>query len=127
MHSSDVLFQNIAGFVYNGFWFSLERETFQALVTETQREVNGLVRLKICKGNFIVAGRKSLNSLYDPKIATKEGRKSTYDQSDATGFIPIGAINCVVNSKWMDRLPPCLTKTVVLSLNIGPTGLRTDA
>src|SRR5207248_778507 len=77
---------------YNGFWFSPEREALQALVTETQRDVSGLVRLKLYKGNIIVAGRKSPKSLYDPKIATMEGDASTYNQTDATGFIRLNAV-----------------------------------
>ena len=59
-------------------------EALQALVTETQRHVTGLVRLKLYKGNIIVAGRKSPKSLYDPKIATMEADSSAYDQTDAT-------------------------------------------
>jgi argininosuccinate synthase len=61
---------------YNGFWFSPEREALQALVTETQRDVTGLVRLKLYKGNIIVTGRKSPKSPYDLKIATMEGGAS---------------------------------------------------
>jgi len=72
--------------------FSPEREALQALVTETQRDVSGLVRLKLYKGNIIVAGRKSPKSLYDPKIATMEGDASTYNQTDATGFIQLNAL-----------------------------------
>ena len=72
--------------------FSPEREALQALVTETQRDVSGLVRLKLYKGNIIVAGRKSPKSLYDPKIATMEGDASTYNQTDATGFIRLNAL-----------------------------------
>ena len=78
--------------VYNGFWFSPEREALQALVTETQRHVTGVVRLKLYKGNILVAGRKSLKSLYDPKVATMERDASAYDQSDATGFIRLNAL-----------------------------------
>jgi argininosuccinate synthase len=78
--------------VYNGFWFSPEREALQALITETQRDVTGLVRLKLYKGNVIVAGRKSPKSLYDPQIATMEGDASSYDQSDATGFIRLNVL-----------------------------------
>jgi argininosuccinate synthase len=62
------------------------------LVTETQRDVSGLVRLKLYKGNIIVAGRKSPKSLYDSKLATMEGDASAYDQSDATGFIRLKAL-----------------------------------
>jgi argininosuccinate synthase len=68
------------------------REALQALVTETQRHVTGLVRLKLYKGNIIVAGRKSPKSLYDPKIATMEGDPSAYEQSDATGFTRLNAL-----------------------------------
>ena len=78
--------------VYNGFWFSPEREALQALITETQHDVTGVIRLKLYKGNIIVAGRKSPKSLYDPKIATMEGTASHYDQSDASGFIRLNAL-----------------------------------
>src|SRR6266567_7723603 len=77
---------------YNGFWFSPEREALQALVTETQCDATGVVRLKFYKGNIIVAGRKSPKSLYDPRIATMEGDESSYDQNDATGFIRLNAL-----------------------------------
>jgi argininosuccinate synthase len=70
----------------------------QALVTETQRDVTGLVRLKLYKGNIIVAGRKSPKSLYDPNIASMEGVQSTYNQSDATGFIRLNALRLKVRA-----------------------------
>jgi argininosuccinate synthase len=92
MHLRDSLIPKYSSLVYNGFWFSPEREALQALVTETQRNVSGLVKLKLYKGNIIVAGRKSPKSLYDPKIATMEGEKSAYNQSDATGFIRLNAL-----------------------------------
>jgi argininosuccinate synthase len=93
MHLRDGLIPKYSTLVYNGFWFSPEREALQALVTETQRDVTGVVRLKLYKGNIIVAGRKSPTSLYDPQIATMEGTdESTYDQSDATGFIRLNAL-----------------------------------
>jgi argininosuccinate synthase len=92
MHLRDSLIPKYSELVYNGFWFSPEREALQALVTETQRDVTGVVRLKLYKGNIIVAGRKSPKSLYDPKIATMEGEKSAYDQGDATGFIRLNAL-----------------------------------
>ena len=72
---------------FQGFWFSPELEALQALISETQRDVSGVTRLKLSKRNIIVAGRKSPKSLYDSKIATIEGDLSWYDQSDATGFI----------------------------------------
>jgi argininosuccinate synthase len=92
MHLRDSLIPKYSSLVYNGFWFSPEREALQAFVTETQRDVTGVVRLKLYKGNIIVAGRKSPKSLYDPKIATMEGDKSPYDQGDATGFIHLNAL-----------------------------------
>jgi argininosuccinate synthase len=108
MHLRDSLIPKYSALVYNGFWFSPEREALQALVTETQRNVTGVVRLKLYKGNIIVAGRKSPTSLYDPKIATMEGDESirqrtdlpgqTYDQSDATGFIRLNALRLKVRA-----------------------------
>jgi argininosuccinate synthase len=98
MHLRDSLIPKYSSLVYNGFWFSPEREALQALVTETQRDVTGLVRLKLYKGNIIVAGRKSPKSLYDPKIATMEGERSTYDQGDATGFIRLNALRLKVRA-----------------------------
>ena len=92
MHLRDSLIPKYSELVYNGFWFSPEREALQALVTETQRNVTGVVRLKLYKGNIIVAGRKSPKSLYDPKIATMESEKSAYNQNDATGFIRLNAL-----------------------------------
>jgi argininosuccinate synthase len=92
MHLRDGLIPKYSELVYNGFWFSPEREALQALITETQRDVSGLVRLKLYKGNVIVAGRKSPRSVYDRKIATMEGDGSVYDQSDATGFVRLNAL-----------------------------------
>jgi argininosuccinate synthase len=92
MHLRDSLIPRYSTLVYNGFWFSPEREGLQALVTESQRDITGLVRLKLYKGNIIVAGRKSPKSLYDPKIATMEGDRSSYNQSDAAGFIRLNAL-----------------------------------
>jgi argininosuccinate synthase len=98
MHLRDSLIPKYSALVYNGFWFSPEREALQALVTETQRDVTGVVRLKLYKGNIIVAGRKSPKSLYDPKIATMEGDTSTYNQSDATGFIRLNALRLKIRA-----------------------------
>jgi argininosuccinate synthase len=92
MHLRDSLIPKYSELVYNGFWFSPERQALQALVTETQRDVTGLVKLKLYKGNLIVGGRQSPKNLYDPKIATMEGYASTYNQSDATGFIRLNAL-----------------------------------
>src|SRR5438067_13473288 len=103
MQSSDGLIPKYSTLVYNGFWFSPEREALQALVTETQRNVTGLVRLKLYKGNIIVAGRKSPKSLYDPKIATMEAERSAYDQGDATGFIRLNALRLKLRAASKDR------------------------
>ncbi len=98
MHLRDSLIPKYSELVYNGFWFSPEREALQALVTESQRDVTGAVRLKLYKGNIIVAGRKSTKSLYDAKIATMEGEASTYNQNDATGFIRLNALRLKVRT-----------------------------
>jgi argininosuccinate synthase len=92
MHLRDSLIPKYSELVYNGFWFSPEREALQALITETQRDVTGVVRLKLYKGNIIVAGRKSPKSLYDSEIATMEDERSGYNQTDATGFIRLNAL-----------------------------------
>jgi argininosuccinate synthase len=94
----DSLIPKYSTLVYDGFWFSPEREALQALVTETQRDVTGFVRLKLYKGNIIIAGRKSPKSLYDPQIATMEAVASTYDQGDATGFIRLNALRLKVRA-----------------------------
>ena len=103
MHLRDSLIPKYSELVYNGFWFSPEREALQALVTETQRDVTGIVRLKLYKGNIIVAGRKSSKSLYDPKVATMEGDVSQYDQSDATGFIRLNALRLKLRAALKGR------------------------
>jgi argininosuccinate synthase len=103
MHLRDSLIPKYSSLVYNGFWFSPEREALQALVTETQRDVSGVVRLKLYKGNIIVAGRKSPKSLYDPQIATMEDDRSAYDQSDATGFIRLNALRLKVRAATRAR------------------------
>ena len=112
MHLRDSLISKYSTLVYNGFWFSPEREALQSLVNETERDVSGVVRLKLYKGNIIVAGRKSPKSLCDPKIATMEGEKSirqrtdspwrTYDQGDATGFIRLNALRLKVHAALKD-------------------------
>jgi argininosuccinate synthase len=98
MQLRDSLIPKYSTLVYDGFWFSPEREALQALVTKTQRDVTGVVRLKLYKGNIIIAGRKSPKSLYDPQIATMEAVASTYDQGDATGFIRLNALRLKVRA-----------------------------
>jgi argininosuccinate synthase len=93
MHLRDSLIPKYSSLVYNGFWFAPEREALQALVSETQKNVTGIVRLKLYKGNVIVAGRKSPVSLYNPDIATMEADPTqAYNQNDATGFIALNAL-----------------------------------
>ena len=92
MHLRDSLIPKYAELVYYGFWFAPEREALQALVDETQRYVTGIVRLKLYKGNVITCGRKSKYSLYDLNIASMEGVKSWYNQTDATGFIRLNGL-----------------------------------
>lgn len=92
MHLRDSLVPKYAELVYYGFWFAPEREALQALVDESQRYVTGTVRLKLYKGNIITCGRKSKYSLYDMNIASMEGVKSWYNQSDATGFIRLNGL-----------------------------------
>ena len=97
MHLRDSLIPKYAELVYYGFWFSPERDALQALVTESQKNVTGTVRLKLYKGNIITAGRKSPVSLYNPQIATMEADPTkAYNQSDATGFIRLNALRLKV-------------------------------
>jgi argininosuccinate synthase len=98
MHLRDSLIPKYSTLVYNGFWFAPERYALQALVTESQRDVTGIVRLKLYKGNIIAAGRKSPNSLYDPEVATMEGGGQAYNQGDATGFIRLNALRLKVRA-----------------------------
>jgi len=105
MHLRDSLIPQYATLVYNGFWFAPEREALQAFVTESQKNVSGLVRLKLYKGNVIAAGRKSPRSLYNPEIATMEHDPSkAYNQSDATGFIALNALRLKVAARVHQRL-----------------------
>ncbi|HEY9018836.1 argininosuccinate synthase [Thiomicrospira sp.] len=91
-HLKDELMPKYAKLVYNGFWFSPEREMLQAAIDKSQETVNGVVRLKLYKGNVIVVGRKSENSLFDESIATFEDDKGAYNQKDAEGFIKLNAL-----------------------------------
>ena len=90
-HLKDELMPKYAELVYNGFWFSPEREMLQSLIDKSQSNVEGTVKLKIYKGNIIILGRKSKNSLYSSEIATFE-EDSIYDQKDAEGFIKLNAL-----------------------------------
>lgn len=99
MHLRDSLISKYATLVYNGFWFAPERLAIQALVQESQKNVSGVVRLKLYKGNIIGAGVQSPVSLYNPDIATMEADPTqAYDQNDATGFIHLNALRLKVAS-----------------------------
>ncbi len=90
-HLKDELMPKYAKLIYNGFWFSPERIMLQSLVDQSQKKVNGLVKLKIYKGNIIVVGRKSEDSLYSQSMATFE-EDTVYNQEDAEGFIKLNAL-----------------------------------
>ena len=91
-HLKDELMPRYAELVYNGFWFSPEREMLQAAIDKSQDMVEGDVRLKLYKGNVIVTGRESPASLYSSTLVTFEDDKGAYDQKDAEGFIKLNAL-----------------------------------
>ncbi len=91
-HLKDELMPRYAELIYNGFWFSPEREMLQALIDKSQEDVEGEVRLKLYKGNVIVAGRRSARSLYSDALVTFEDDRGAYDQKDAEGFIRLNAL-----------------------------------
>ena len=98
-HLKDEIMPKYAKLIYNGFWFSPEREMMQALIDKASMSVNGVVRLKLYKGNIIITGRKSENSLYDESLVTFEDSNSNYDQTDAKGFIKLNALRLIKNKK----------------------------
>src|SRR5688572_26547301 len=91
-HLKDELMPRYAELIYNGFWFSPEREMLQAAIDKSQEHVEGEVRLKLYKGNVIVTGRESAKSLYSSTLVTFEDDKGAYDQKDAQGFIRLNAL-----------------------------------
>jgi len=91
-HLKDELMPRYAELIYNGYWWSPERKMLQAAIDETQEHVNGVVRVKLYKGNVTVVGRKSDDSLFDASIATFEDDAGAYDQKDAAGFIKLNAL-----------------------------------
>src|SRR3954469_16136790 len=104
MHLRDSLIPKYSELVYYGYWFAPERLALQALVTESQKNVSGTVRIKLYKGNIMVAGRKSSVSLYNPAIATMEADPTkAYNQDDATGFIRLNALRLKVAAKVQKR------------------------
>jgi argininosuccinate synthase len=91
-HLKDSVMPKYAETIYNGYWWSPERKMLQGMIDETQDVVNGKVRVKLYKGNVIVVGRQSEDSLFDEKIATFEDDAGAYDQKDAEGFIKLNAL-----------------------------------
>jgi argininosuccinate synthase len=91
-HLKDELMPRYAELIYNGFWFSPEREMLQAAIDKSQEHVEGSVRLKLYKGNVIVVGRESEKSLYSEALVTFEDDEGAYDQYDAGGFIKLNAL-----------------------------------
>lgn len=91
-HLKDSLMPKYAEMIYNGYWWSPERQMLQTMIDHSQQYVNGIVRLKLYKGNVIVAGRQSEDSLFDTKIATFDEDGGAYNQKDAEGFIKLNAL-----------------------------------
>lgn len=103
-HLKDELMPRYAKLIYNGYWWSPEREMLQTMIDASQTNVNGWVRVKLYKGNVIVVGRDSkTNSLFDPNIATFEEDKGSYNQADAEGFIKLNALRMRIASKLKEH------------------------
>lgn len=102
MHLRDGLIPRYAEMIYYGYWFAPEREMLQTLIDESQKNVTGIVRLKLYKGNCIVAGRRSDVSLYHPDFATFE-KEGVYNQKDAEGFIRLNALRLRIRNLMKKR------------------------
>jgi len=103
MHLKDELMPKYASLVYNGFWFSPEREMLQAAIDYSQAKVTGRVTVKLYKGNVTITGRESRYSLYDQDLVTFEEGKVAYDHRDAAGFIKLNALRLRVAAKRDQR------------------------
>jgi argininosuccinate synthase len=99
MHLKDEIMPRYAELIYNGFWFTPEREMLQALIDKSQELVAGRVRIKLYKGNVTVIGRESPYSLYDQELVTFEEGKVAYDHRDAAGFIKLNALRLRVAAR----------------------------
>ena len=103
-HLKDDLMPRYAALIYNGYWWSPERTLLQQLIDASQQRVNGWVRLKLYKGNCLVAGRGSAtDSLFDTKVVTFEDDAGAYDQKDAAGFIKLNALRMRIAAKLAAR------------------------
>jgi argininosuccinate synthase len=103
-HLKDEIMPRYASLIYNGFWFSPEREMLQVLIDKSQEHVNGRVRVKLYKGNATVIGRESPAALYDQDLVTFEEGSSSYDQRDAAGFIRLNALRLRIAAQRDRRL-----------------------
>ena len=102
----DDLMPRYARMIYNGYWFSPERELLQKLIDGSQSPVNGTVRVKLYKGTVMTVGRSSpKNSLFDPAISTFEEDEGAYNQADAAGFIRLNALRMRIAAKKKRRSP----------------------
>ena len=101
-HLKDELMPKYAKLIYQGYWFSPEREMLQAAIDATQKNVEGTVKLKLYKGNVMVVGRESINSLYDDAYSTFE-KDEVYNQKDAEGFIRLNALRFIIAGKNKNR------------------------
>jgi len=101
-HLKDEMMPRYAKLIYNGFWFSPEREMLQASIDLTQKFVNGVVRLKLYKGNVIVVGRQSADTLFNAEYSTFE-EDEVYDQKDAAGFIKLNALRFIIAGKARNK------------------------
>ena len=99
LHLKEDLTNRYSRLIYNGYWFSPERESIQNLIDQTQAKVSGTVRVRLFKGNVIVEGRKSPNSLYSEDLSTFENDSGAYDQRDAEGFIKINSLRLKTRQK----------------------------
>ena len=99
LHLKEDLTNRYSRLVYNGYWFSPERESIQNLIDKSQAKVSGTVRVRLFKGNVIVEGRKSPNSLYSEDLSTFENDSGAYDQRDAEGFIKINSLRLKTRQK----------------------------
>ena len=99
LHLKEDLTNRYSRLIYNGYWFSPERESLQGLIDKSQNKVSGDVKVKLFKGNVIIEGRRSPNSLYSEDLSTFENDSGAYDQKDAEGFIKINSLRLKTRKK----------------------------
>ncbi|MGD9945249.1 MAG: hypothetical protein AB7S98_18620, partial [Burkholderiaceae bacterium] len=104
-HLKDDLMPRYASLIYNGYWWSPERQALQVLIDHTQQNVNGTVTVRLYKGNVIVVSRKSADSLFDARISTFDDDGGAYNQADAGGFIKLNALRMRIAANKMAAAP----------------------